>query len=338
MSNALSPTLRLLFLSLVAAIAVTGCKGSKKDANKGIKVGLVLARTDTPYYQALRRGAEGYATRQNFSLVVEDAGGKSSEQTRLIEQLIQQRVNAVAIDPIEPARLTAVVKKALDAGLFVSTIHRDIPGTDVSALVEVNDELAGKLAADYLGVEMKGGGAVGILKLKGAPGGEKRALAFKKHLKGELHGFTIAGEETATGLDDTPAAMMRLLRRNPVAIFTATDEQALAILPELTSLTKKPKILSFGGDKAAIEELKKPDSPLVLTVAPLPQIVGNFGVRLAFRKVMNQPATAHAEAPVYPITRDSLATFPGWEDDTLPKEIEMPWASDLTLKVEHNKQ
>jgi hypothetical protein len=75
-----------------------------------------------------------------------------------------------------------------------------------------------------------------------------------------------------------------------------------------------------------------------LTVAPLPQIVGNFGVRLAFRKVMNQPATAHAEAPVYPVTRESLEAFPGWEKDTLPKEIPMPWPSNLELKVEHNKQ
>ncbi len=338
MKNALSPTLRILILGAAALLAVTGCKGSKKDANKGIKVGLVLAQTNTPYYQSLRKGAEGYATRQNFTLMVEDSGGKASEQTRLIEQLIQQRVNALTIDPIDPARLTPVVKKALAAGLFVSTIHRDIPGTDVSALVEVNDELAGQIAADYLGVELKGGGPVGVLKLKSAVGGEKRAKAFIKHMKGELHGFTLAGEETANSLDESSAAMMRLLRKNPVAIFTATDEQALAILPELSSLTKKPKILSFGGLPAAIEELQKSGSPLALTVAPLPQVVGNFGVRLAFRKVMNQPATAHAEAPVYPVTKNSLATFPGWEDDTIPKEIEMPWASNLTLKVEHNKQ
>lgn len=337
MPNALSPTLRLLVLALAVPLAVVGCKGSKKDANKGIKVGLVLAQSDTPYYQTLRKGAEGYAKRQNFSLIIEDASGKPSEQTRLIEQLIQQRVNALAIDPIEPERLAPVVKKALEAGLFVSTIHREIPGADVSAFVEVNDDLAGRLAADYLGVEVKGGGPVGILKLKGAPGSEKRAKAFAKHLK-TLHGFTLAGEETAASIEESPAALKRLLRRNPIAILTSTDEQALAILGELSGLAKKPKILSYGGDQAAIDELKKSDSPLALTLAPLPQVTGNFGVRLAFRKVMNLPATAHAETPVYPITRESLATFPGWEDDTLPKEIDMPWASNLILKVEHNKE
>ena len=338
MSNTTFPTLRLILLLPVLALAASGCKGDKKDAHKGVKVGLVLAQGNTPYYQSLRRGAEGYAKRQNFSLIVEDAGGKPSEQTRLIEQLIQQRVNAITIDPIEPARLTSVVKKALDAGLYVSTIHRDIPGVNTSALVEVNDDLAGQLAADYLESESGGDGPVGILKLKGAFGGEKRAKAFIKHVKNELNGYSIAGEETASSIEDSPAAVRRLLGRKPVAIFTGTDEQALAILGELSSLAKKPRILSFGGDPAAIEELKKPDSPLALTVAPLPQVVGNFGVRLAFRKVMNVKATAHAEAPVYPITRDSLATFPGWDDDTLPKEIEMPWASELILKVEHNRE
>src|SRR5690348_81400 len=108
---------RSLFLILFAAlllVAMTGCKKKKQgsDVPKGTKVGLVLPDGSQPYYQAIQRWAEELAEEKGYALIVQDAGGKASEQVRGIEELLQQDVSVIIVSPLDRAAIRPALQKA----------------------------------------------------------------------------------------------------------------------------------------------------------------------------------------------------------------------------------
>jgi fructose transport system substrate-binding protein len=326
-----------LLLSLALLSAGPGCRRRKGDGPQGVKIGLALA-DGSPYAGAIRDHAQKLAKDREFELLVQDAGGKTSEQNRAIQQFLQQGASVVIVQPVDPAKLRPVLSRTGRPGgsVYFVTLERTVPDADIASFVEFDQELAGNLAADYLGHRLPAGGSVATITGPDTPDQEKRLGAFRAYLKQKHGNITVVGEASARYDADQEPAVQRLLKAHPDlgAIYALTDPLALAAAARIRAApgARKPLVVGYGGLPQAIEELKKPDSPLAMTVTTFPQQLGLVGARQAWRIVSNKQAWTRVTLPVLPVTRDNAGTYPGWKQE-VPRVLTVPWPSELKLEM-----
>ena len=78
-------------------------------------------------------------------------------QIALIESMVTQGVQGIAITPVDPT-VAATLDKAVAAGVKVVLMDNDIPGwTGKTALATTNNLNAGKIAGEYLKAVLKDG-------------------------------------------------------------------------------------------------------------------------------------------------------------------------------------
>jgi ABC-type sugar transport system substrate-binding protein len=116
------------------------------------------------------------------------------------------------------------------------------------------------------------------------------------------------------------------------AIFATSDEAALEMVEALRAKGGERIVVTYGGRQDAIEELKKPDSPLAMVVGVVPHRLGRAGSRQALNIVDNKQASEHMWAPVIPVTRDNYGSYPAWTEEP-PRDLVIPWETDLTLEM-----
>ena len=55
--------------------------------------------------------------------------------------------------------------------------------------------------------------------------------------------------------------------------------------------------------------------------------LGAEAMRLAYEILQGHPVPAHSEVPTFPITQETLSTYPGWMGP-IPQQFTKPWQSD----------
>jgi hypothetical protein len=86
-----------------------------------------------------------------------------------------------------------------------------------------------------------------------------------------------------------------------------------------------------GGSRAALDEVKRGDSPLALVLGVVPHRMGRAAARQALNIATNKQAFERVGAAVFPVTKDNHAGYAGWEEEP-PGEMEIPWETDLKLE------
>jgi ABC-type sugar transport system substrate-binding protein len=336
---------RRFVLTLLPALllgAAAGCREKQLDGPEGVKIGLALADGASPYQQAIHEAALSAAKQHKAELLVQDARGRASEQTRAIEQFLQQEASVIIVSPVDPEKLRPVIEKANQAKVYVVALEQTVPDADISAFIEFNQELAGQAAADYLGYRLKSGGKAAVIRDPAAPGEGERLKAFRAYLEKKHPSIQVVDQVDVRDATDGRAAAERLLRTrsNLNAIVALTDPLALAAAEAVRASGSSGAdgcfVVGYGGAFGVMEELKKPDSPLAMVLGTFPQALGQRSERLAYHIVSNKQTPARVALPVLPVTRDNLARYAGW-NGRIPRgqDLTIPWhPTDLSLETE----
>lgn len=130
-------------------------------------------------YEMITVNAEQAAKTLGVRLIVKAPDEANLEQqVRMMEMLIKQGVDAIAIDPIDPVTLTPVINKAVEAGIEVICFESDAPGSKRQAFLGSDNKDSGVQIGQLLSQLMKGKGMVLI------ESGMKDMLALRQRLKG----------------------------------------------------------------------------------------------------------------------------------------------------------
>jgi len=120
-----------------------------------------------------------------FEVVFSDAAQDNSKQIADVENFIVQQVDLLIISPNEAAPLTAVVKKAYDAGIPVIVLDRRVEGDAYTSFIGGDNVLIGRKAGEYVAKNYPDGAKVVEIKgLEGATPQKERADGFREGLGG----------------------------------------------------------------------------------------------------------------------------------------------------------
>lgn len=277
-----------LFLVSLMLIFMTGCsleppEWAKPKASgdvKDMKIGLSISTLNNPFFVSLKDGVIDEAAKQGIEVVVVDAQNDSAKQSNDVDDLIQQGVNALLINPTDSSAISTVVQTANSLGIPVITLDRSAEQGDVEALVASDNIKGGQMAAEYM-VEQLGEGTK-VIELEGVPG----ASATRERGKG-FHDVAdqklkVVAKQSAD-FDRTKGlnVMENLLQGNPdvKAVFAHNDEMALGAIEAIQSSGKDIMVIGFDGNDDALNSIKA--GKLTATIAQQPELIGQLAVQAA---------------------------------------------------------
>src|SRR5438477_4906518 len=109
-----------LFVVLaVIAVLVMGVGAAGAQSSTRLKIGLVQLGTDNPFWIAQVAGGQEAARRYGFDLVVTSGEGDVNKQVQAFENLVNQGVDVISINPLDAKAFGPSMKKAADAKIPV---------------------------------------------------------------------------------------------------------------------------------------------------------------------------------------------------------------------------
>jgi ribose transport system substrate-binding protein len=170
----------------------SACGGAAKPPAGPVKV-VVIGKSVHPYWSNVEKGVIAAGKDLGVETVFfvppkEDVAA----QIQTMETYIAQGVTGIAIAPSDPNALEATMKKAADAGIFVTTLDTPpIEGSVSLVYIGTNNFSAGKMAGDTMAKLLPDGGKVGIGR------GSDTALNALQRTDGFLEGIKANTKITA---------------------------------------------------------------------------------------------------------------------------------------------
>ena len=142
--------MRLHKVSIAALLLLAGC-GSKSDRKKTYFVAFSQCNNAEPYRAAQNASMEKLFSRKpDVKLVISDAQQDNSRQVDQIETFIRQKPDLLIVAPNERAPLTAIMGKAMEAGIPVICLERDILQPNYTTYIRSDNRAIGRLAGQFI--------------------------------------------------------------------------------------------------------------------------------------------------------------------------------------------
>ncbi|MGH4122515.1 MAG: ribose ABC transporter substrate-binding protein RbsB [Clostridium sp.] len=288
--------LSMALSTLLIMGTVAGC-GTKKAAEGGKKIGMVVSTLNNPFFVSMKEGAEKKAKELGYEIVVLDSQNDAAKERSNVEDLVQQGIAALIINPTDSDAVANSIKVANDNKIKVITVDRKASGGEVTCHVASDNIKGGEMAAEFILEKLNGKG--NLVELQGIPG----ASATRDRGKGfhnivdKKDGVKVVSSQAADfdrqkGLNVTE----NIIQATPAfdAIFAHNDEMALGAVKAAKAANKKVIVVGFDGNadaKAAVAS-----GELAATIAQKPDLMGSVAVENAIKIAKGE--TVAKEIPV----------------------------------------
>lgn len=280
----------LLLVALVALV-LSACsmespflenakEDSATDGKVSYKIGFSISTLNNPFFVTLSEGAKANAQEQGAEISIVDAQDDASKQASDVEDLIQQGVDLILINPVDSSAVGSAVESANAAGIPVITVDRTADTGEVVSHIASDNVAGGVLAGEYL-LELVGEGAKAAMLegVAGSSAARDRGEGFLKAVDGkvDLVSSLTANFDRGEGL----TVMENMLQANPEiqAVFAQNDEMALGALEAIQATGKDIKVIGFDATDDALAAIKA--GKLAASVAQKPEEIGKSAIATA---------------------------------------------------------
>jgi ribose transport system substrate-binding protein len=330
-----------LFLILAVLVLVVGLGVSATAAQDApIKIGLVQLGTDNPFWIAQVAGGQEAARRYGFDLAVTSGEGDVTKQVTAFEDLVNQGVSAISINPLDAKAFGPSMEKAAAANIPVVCLFSQMDGcaTVLGFKESENGRLVGQYAVDLLTKkygEPKGQIAI-LLGALGQDINTNRAGGFNDVMKQYPNIEVVAQESTGNWEADKAVA----LTENWLTAYPDLDliyglSDSLTV-PAANVLKREGKedimLVSYDGTDIGLQGIA--DGSLRSTVALLPQYNGFWNVYAAYlvAKGIQFPSTYYMPGAL--VTTENLAGFTQLSKDLGDKLTAFPFELPVSTIVD----
>lgn len=277
--------------ALAPLLAVTACGGqpaatssSGAGSSGDVTIGIVELNLSNPFFGTLEKATEAAAKKNGWKVMKSEAKvpGDSATQVTAIENMMNNGVKAIVLDPANPTALVNVVKKARDKGILVVTVNATLEPLDAAdATFATDNKAAGVLIGKWAKGTATADPKIAMLDFDLSDGPAKG-----RH-DGFLEGFGIdgssplvAGSELTQGTVDTgQTAMEKLLSAHPDinTVYTINEPAAHGAATAIKKQSKGPvTVVSVDGACSGVQDVK--DGVIGATAMQFPSRMGENAV------------------------------------------------------------
>ncbi len=281
------------------------------------RVALVMKSLANEFFKTMEDGARAHqqAHPADYDLLAtgirdeQDVAG----QVRLVEQMIAQRVSAMAIAPADSKALVSACKRAQEAAIVVVNIDNKL---DKGVLAERKAEVpfvgpdnrkGARAVGTYLARRLAKGDKVAILEgLPNAFNGVERKRGFEEAV--EAAGIVVAASQSAgweTGRANQVAVALLTEIPDLKAFLCANDSMALGAVAARKAVGRS-EVRVVGFDNiSAVRELVK-DGRILATADQHADRLAVYGIEYALEMLKTGGRPLDRETPVDLITAETL--------------------------------
>lgn len=277
----------LVAMMVLAACSMEGPGTSSEEESDGgtesdgeYTIGFSISTLNNPFFVTLSEGAEAKAEELGANISVVDAQNDAAKQASDVEDLIQQGVDLILINPVDSEAVATAVESANNADIPVISVDRSVEGGEVVSHIASDNVAGGEMAGEYL-LSLVGEDAQ-VAELQGVPGASatrERGEGFNNVAQESLDVVAqqTANFDRAEGL----SVMENILQSNPdiTGVFAHNDEMALGALEAIEAAGKDIQVVGFDATEDAVQAVE--EGRLAGTVAQKPELIGETGVETA---------------------------------------------------------
>lgn len=280
----------LLFVLLLVSACSTEAPGSADDKEVGdnekedIKIGLSVSTLNNPFFVTLRDSAESKAEELGYEIVTADAQDDPSKQLSDIEDMLQQDIDVLLVNPTDSDAVVAAVELANGEEIPVVTVDRSSEGGEVIAHVASDNISGGEMAGEFIGEKLENEGKVVELEgVSGSSTSRERGEGFHNIIN-EIDELEIVASQSAD-FDRTKglSVMENIIQGSGDvdAVFAHNDEMALGALEALEAKNILEDVIVVGFDATDDAIASVEAGRLDATIAQQPDLIGESAVGAA---------------------------------------------------------
>ena len=281
-----------ILLTILAFLSFSSC--TRNIEKNKINIGFSQAMTNDDWRRSMNNSMKLQASiNPEIDLQIKDANYDVLTQIRQIDELIADSVDVLIVSPIQSKPITAVVKKAINAGIPVLMVDRKTEGQQYTAYVGADNIEIGRNAAKEI-IASNHKDSIRIIEIKGLAGSspaEERTMGFLQVLnqfKNAQIVTTIEGNWEKESIQNT----FRQLLKEDIKVdyvFAHNDRMAVGAWEVARELGLENEISFIGvdglaGNNGGIQAVK--DGVLKATI--LYPTGGDEAIKLALKILSNE--------------------------------------------------
>lgn len=295
MTNSKLLSASALALALVAAPAL---------AQDKLKIGMTFQEMNNPYFVSMQEALNEAAADLGADVVVTDAGHDVAKQISDVEDMLQQGIDILLLNPTDSAGIEAAVHAAKAQDVIVVAVDANANGP-VDTFVGSKNRDAGYMSCKYLAEALGGEGEVAILDGIPVVPILQRVEGCKAALE-EFDGISLV--DTQNGRQDRSVALgvvenMIQSRPNLAGIFSVNDGGAMGALAAIQGSGRDIKLTSVDGAPEAVQAIAD-GGPFIETTAQFPRDQVRVGLAMALAQKWGARVVP-AEVPIDVMVVDS---------------------------------
>ena len=320
--------LRLL-ASLCACLAFSA--GAWGGDDKPLRIGVLYWSMNIPGQVAMRRGLEAEAAKINAAagsgrrgvVLLPQVAGDGHEgverQIAQMNEMVRQRPDAIIVQPTDNAALAEPLRAANRAGIPVVAYDQYISGGKLASYVTSDNYQAGYLDGEYLASLFHGGKTLRLLLIE-----YPLVSSTVERLNGFLDALRDQGKDyfilkTYQAVEPVGGARVgaQILRDFPEkgsvdAIFAVNDGGGLAVVAALAAAGRDEiAMATIDGDPDAVEHVRA-RRLIRIDSAQFCGPLGAEAMKSGYAAAQGQTLPRRVLVPVFPVTAETLARYPGW--------------------------
>ncbi len=302
--------------SLLAPTTAQGNSPESATQQKKYTIALVMKTLTNPFFVEMEKGARRAEKEFGINLIVKTGAQETSidQQITIVQELIDQKVDAILIAPADSVQLIPVLKKAQDAGVVIINIDNQLDeqasekaGLANVPFISVNNEQGAYLSANFISKDVTTPTEAvileGIVTAKNAQdrkNGALRAFAENKNIQ------VVASTSADWKIDEAHDVAASLFKTYPniKLVFCANDMMAFGVIQYLQENgIRDVKVAAYDALDEAMPFLK--DGSLQATIDQQAAIQAYTGVQFAIQALQGEKLPPMTLLPVLLVTKDN---------------------------------
>lgn len=311
--------LNLIILFIIALILSCGDKTSTGNSNSlsdSKKIVLITMDSIDEHWLSVRSGAEDKVKELgNIELIFRAPAGKTdpNEQTRMAEDAINQKADAILLAPSDPAALAPVAAKIKEANIPLILIDSAISTEDYDAFFSTDNEAAGALAGETFAKLVNGRGKIGIVHAQpSSTTAIARGKGFETKIKEIAPNIQIVSVQYSDG-DKARALNIAtdIMTANPdlVGFFTSNEGSTIGVARAIEDMGKKDSVMLVGFDKSQDTIRALENGTLKATIVQNPYRMGYEGIQTAVDILEGKKVSRLTDTGANVVTLENIDTI-----------------------------
>lgn len=284
---------------------------SQEDtSNAGQTFGLVVMSTNSDYWLTLKDGAQEAVDKVGGELIFTGPADNNDVQGQvaLVENLINSKVDAILLTPLDSDALVAPVEKAMDAGIPVIIIDSAVNTENYTSFIATDNIAGGNMAMEKLIELVDGSGEVVVVNaLAGIPSNDARGIGAEEYAKG-FEDIVVLEQQHCLDQAEALSYTENVLTANPnlKGIFGTFNRGALGAAQAILNKGKEGevKLVAFDADPDEIRLLE--EGTIDALVVQQPYEMGRMGIEFAIKALNGEDVSKTVAPDVILATKENM--------------------------------